>query len=168
MDGVRYVKRLVRWINMCTASTISMFCSVVQASLPNDKSWQFKWLSDLHVKNKGWQSEKEGLCVFVLLCFCVYVYMQCVRLCVCASAGRYVCMCVCVHVRRCVRMCVYASLCLIECVSVYQSVCLWVCKFVRLGVYLRTIIAVFPFLLKKVRLEKYVHKTNADSREIGY
>jgi len=38
MDGVRYVKRLVRWINMCTASTISMFCSVVQASLPNDKS----------------------------------------------------------------------------------------------------------------------------------
>jgi len=32
MDGVHYVKRLVRLINLCTVSTISMFCSAVQAS----------------------------------------------------------------------------------------------------------------------------------------
>jgi len=37
MDGVHYVKRLVRLINLCTASTISMFRSAVQASLPNNK-----------------------------------------------------------------------------------------------------------------------------------
>jgi len=38
MDGVYYVKRLVRLINLYTASTISMCCSAVQASLPNNKS----------------------------------------------------------------------------------------------------------------------------------
>jgi len=37
-DGVYYVKRLVRLINLYTASTSSMFCSAVQASLPNNKS----------------------------------------------------------------------------------------------------------------------------------
>ena len=36
MDGVHYVKRLVGlMITFCTAST--MFCSAVQASLPNKK-----------------------------------------------------------------------------------------------------------------------------------
>ena len=41
-SGVHYVKRLVRLINLCTTSTISMFCSAVQTSLPNNKSWQLK------------------------------------------------------------------------------------------------------------------------------
>ena len=38
MNEVHYVKRLVRLSNVCTASTISMFCSAVHASLPNNKS----------------------------------------------------------------------------------------------------------------------------------
>ena len=36
VDGVHYVKGLVRLINLCTASTISMFCSAVQTLLPNN------------------------------------------------------------------------------------------------------------------------------------
>ena len=38
MDGVHFVKRLVHLINLCTASTSSMFCSAVQTSQPNNKS----------------------------------------------------------------------------------------------------------------------------------
>ena len=38
MDGMHYVKGLVRLINLCTASTISMHCSAVQASLTHYRS----------------------------------------------------------------------------------------------------------------------------------
>ena len=69
------------------------------------------------------------------MCLCVYVWLCCVRMCVCV----YVCMCVCVYVCICMCVCVYVWECV--CVRMSVSVCV-LCEF-QSGCLLHPFLATF-------------------------
>ena len=79
-------------------------------------------------KNEEHTRAERGMCVYVCLCSCVFVFVRvCVRVCLCTcvyvSVSTYVCMCVCVRVCVCVCVCVCTYLCIRMCVCVYVRLC---------------------------------------------